>query len=160
MRPLYFILSLVMLFTMPGLAFSSSSSSSGGSNPSGAIQFLDNATNMDELVNAIKEGDFDINTITNGAPVYSTILPGSAGALACDFRRQLSCGNMPLIIITVSVFTVGMLTLMRKMRPFYAMMIVGAALILVNADQVVGIVMGDWLGWMATKTCWCTNFSL
>ncbi len=133
-------------------------------NQSDFVDFISDSTGVDDLVDCIAAGEFDINTLTNGMPIYSGALPGSAGALACDFLRQIKCGGIPVIIVTVAIFTLGMLTLMQKMKPMYAILIASFIALFLYADQLVRLIMDDflgsggWLGWLATG-CVCTNFT-
>jgi type IV secretory pathway VirB2 component (pilin) len=162
-----FLASFVLASQSAEAATTTTTPNNGCGNISATACFLQNSTQMDELIDSLDEGSFDINNLVNSAPVYSTVLPGSAFALACDFKRQF-CGRLTLVIVTVAIFTIGILTLMQKIKPYYAILIVAMIIIMLNAPQLIALIMGYLeilpgvkapLGWMATKTCWCTNFS-
>lgn len=144
---------------------SAGSGSSSGSQPIGFVDFMQNSTQLDDVFESFENQTFDINSVTNGMPVYSTALPGSAGALACDYLRQLRCGGIPLVIVTISIFTLGMLTLMQKIKYTYAILIAAFIVLFIYPDGLVRIVMSGflfsdvWLGWL-TQICVCTNFSI
>ena len=63
-----------------------------------------------------------LENVVNSMPVYSTILPGSAGALLCDIVNLIRCSDISIVIIATTIFIMGMMTINQKMTWGYTVM--------------------------------------
>lgn len=98
--------------------------------------------------------DGDINAV----PIYTTFFPNSLAAFVCDFRR-LFCSKLALAIVTVAIFTCGMMILTGTMTWTWAIIVVTASVTMIYGDQMTGFVLSRTFGFfdlsLMSKACVC-----